>query len=268
MGRSSRRRRANALSAVFVETRRVRRAFERVDDLLECGWEDTFCRALLLLGNSRAGKTQIVTHYVRLRVEEQPDPALRPRIVAVEVPAGCTLKSFAVELLAALNDPDPHHGSQAELTARIAQAVEEQEVDLVVIDEVQRLIDADTDKVKRDVANWLTGLLNKRLCPLLLVGERKAERVFQGNMHLEGRTLGEVVVTPYDWNDPEDRTEFRAVLHMIDAKPRPRGAVRLRVARHGPPDLRLRRGAAWPGGDPHRPGPRHRGAPRAPIRHP
>lgn len=216
MARFDRRRRADALSAIFLETRRVRRAFQRIDDLLERGWEDTFCRALLLLGNSRAGKTQIVTHYLRQRVDGQPDLAKRPKVVVVEVPAGCTLKTFAVDLLAALGDPAPSHGSQAELTMRIIEAIEREQVDLIVIDEVQRLIDADTDKVKRDVANWLTGLLNKRLCPLLLVGERKAERVFQGNMHLEGRTLGEVVLTPYDWNESEDRAEFRGVLHLID----------------------------------------------------
>jgi GTPase SAR1 family protein len=216
MRQNLRKLRANALSACFVKTQRVAKAFTRIDELLRDGWEETFCRSLLLFGNSRAGKTHIVTNYIRLREEEAANPDDRLRIVLVEVPSGCTLKSFAEELLTALGDADPAYGSLTEKSRRVAYLIETQALDLIVIDEVQRLIDADTDKVKRDVANWITALLNRRLCPLLLVGERKAERVFADNMHLAGRTLGEIVLDPYDWSVKEDQDEFRGVLHMLD----------------------------------------------------
>ena len=212
------RRGRSAVSTVFVETRRVRRAFARIDELVDNGWEDSYCRGLLLLGHSRAGKTHIVNNYIRLRVTERPDDGERLRVLKVEVQAGCTLKIFATDLLIALDDPDPEGGSQADKTRRIAEAIKREELDLLVIDEVQRLIDADTDKVKRDVANWITGLLNRKLCPLLLVGERKAERVFEHNMHLKGRTFGEEELTPHDWSDQKDRKEFRAILHLLDGK--------------------------------------------------
>lgn len=207
---------ANALSSCFVQTRRATKAFTRIDELIRYGWEATFCRSLLLFGNSRAGKTHIVTNFIRLRVDEVADPDQRLRIVLVEVPSGCTLKSFAEELLTALGDADPGYGSLTDKSRRVAEMIRFRHLHLIVIDEVQRLIDADTDKVKRDVANWVTALLNQRLCPLLLVGERKAERVFMDNMHLAGRTLGEVVIAPYDWSVPEDQAEFRGVLHMLD----------------------------------------------------
>ena len=216
MQRNPRQRRANALSACFVATSRAKLAFTRIDELLRDGWEQTFCRSLLLFGHSRAGKTHIVTNYIRARVDEVADPDQRLRIVLVEVPSGCTLKNFAEELLTALGDADPAYGSLTEKSRRVADLIEHQRLDLIVIDEVQRLIDADTDKVKRDVANWITALLNRRLCPLLLVGERKAERVFADNMHLEGRTFGEIVLDPYDWSVQQDQDEFRVVLHMLD----------------------------------------------------
>lgn len=210
--------RRSAISSVFVETRRVQKAFKRIDELIDHGWEDDCCRGLLLLGHSRVGKTHIVNNYIRLRVTERADDEERLRILKVEVQAGCTLKIFATDLLIALNDPDPEGGSQADKTRRIADAVKLEALDLLVIDEVQRLIDADTDKVKRDVTNWITGLLNRRLCPLLLVGERKAERVFEGIMHVKGRTFGEEPLTPHDWADEQDRKEFRGVLHLLDGK--------------------------------------------------
>ena len=212
------RRQTKSISTVFVETGRVQYAFARIDELVDEGWEDDNCRALLLLGHSRAGKTHIVNNYMRIRATEQPDDAKRLRILKLEVQSGCTLKIFATDLLIALGDPDPGRGAQAEMTRRIAEALTKAEYDLLIIDEVQRLIDADTDKVKRDVANWITGLLNRRLCPLLLVGELKAEWVFQDNRHLKGRTFGKVVQTPYDWAHEADRQEFCAVLHLLEGK--------------------------------------------------
>ena len=69
------------------------------------------------------------------------------------------------------------------------------------------------------MAVWVTGILNRRGLPLLLlVGERKAERVFAGNKQLEGRTLGQVDITPFSWADEEQRYEFASILHQIDTE--------------------------------------------------
>ncbi len=42
-----------SVSSIFVDTSRAQAAFARLDDLMEEGWEQTFCRALLLLGPAR-----------------------------------------------------------------------------------------------------------------------------------------------------------------------------------------------------------------------
>lgn len=213
-----RNRNSNAMSSIFVETRQARAAFLRIDELMEHGWERNYCRALVLLGLARSGKTHLIYHYVEERLGKDWENKAVPPIVIVEVPAGCTLKSFATEVLRALKDPDPEYGSQVDRTGRIAAAVERHGVQLLVFDEIQRLIDADTEKVKTTVAVWVSGILNRRVCPLLLVGEPKAEQVFVGNKHLEGRTLGQVDITPFDWADEAQRYEFASVLHQIDTQ--------------------------------------------------
>jgi predicted AAA+ superfamily ATPase len=204
--------RTDAISDIFVETSRAQAAFTRIDELMERGWEANFCRALLLLGPARCGKTHILKEWTRRRHEANPEF----KATITEVPPGCTLKGMAAQLLEDLGDPDPDYGSQNDKTRRI------QEIgggrDLIIIDEVQRLIDEKTEKVKKDVANWLTNLLNRRICPLLLVGERHAELVFQGNMYLEGRTIGQVPVEPYDWHESKDRLEFRTFLNLVDGE--------------------------------------------------
>jgi predicted AAA+ superfamily ATPase len=200
--------REDAISNLFVDTSRSKMAFSRIDELMTRGWEASFCRALLILGPSRCGKTHIFTEWLRRRRETEP----LFKAVVTEVPQGCSLRQMAAQLLENLGDPDPDYGSQGEKTRRIAQLATG--YDVIVIDELQRLVDDNTGKVKKDVSGWLTNLLNRRLCPLLLVGELHADLILQGNMYLVGRTLGQVSVAPYNWHDDQERLEFRVFLDL------------------------------------------------------
>jgi hypothetical protein len=213
-----RNRRPDALSSIFVETSQSKYAALRIGELMEQGWEEDYCLGLLLLGDNRAGKTRLVRHYVDTTLDECHQNKAVPPIVRVEVPPGCSLRSFPTAVLRALKDPDPSYGNLSDRTGRIAEAAERHNVQLLVFDEVQRLIDADTEKVKENVAIWVSGLLNHRVCPVLLVGEPKAKWVFVGNKHLEGRTMGQVDITSFDWADEKQRYEFASVLHQIDTQ--------------------------------------------------
>lgn len=216
--REQRRYRADAISDIFVMTSRARKAWERIDALVEEGWEKEYCKALVVLGHFRCGKTEMTKRYAADREERDAAIGRCFRWRRVSVPSDCTLKGFASAALHQLGDPDPDYGSQVEKTRRIVQAAMELKLDLLIIDEVQRLIDVDTQKVQKKTADWLAGLLDARCCPLLLVGERKASRVFESNAHLAGRTMGEVPIQPFDWADPSDRSEFRTVMHLVDKR--------------------------------------------------
>ena len=205
----------DGLRKVFVQTEASRTAFLRIDELRADGWQSGFCQALLLLGPARSGKTHMVRKYLEQRFPrwDKNSDGVGP-VVMLEVPSGCTLKTVATELLMKLNDPAPDYGS---MTAKMQRAVKAMEgkVQLVVIDEVQRLIDADTEKVNQKVAGWLTDLLNRQVAPLLLVGEEKARQVFQAN-HLYGRTRGEVTVSAYDWSVDSEKKAFATILYQIE----------------------------------------------------
>ena len=144
---------------------------------------------------------------------------------AVDAEFACTLKSFASEVLHALEHPDFDSGTLTIKTTRIAETIKNNGVRLLVVDEVQRLIDVDADKVQHDVSTWLTAFLNKRVCPLLLVGEQRAVELFEGN-YIRVRTMGEVWVGAYDWAGEVERNEFRHFLSGLDGNlglPEPSG---------------------------------------------
>ena len=216
MNGNERRRKPDAMSAIFIDTTRTKKVFDRLDELMKRSADEAICCALPILGLSGAGKTRGCKEWVRRRQQAAKETGGRFDAVWVEIPADCSLKGLAAEILMALGDPDPDYGSQTDRTRRIAELVAAQKLHLLVLDELQRFIGADSGRVKREVANWLTGLINRDVCPLVLIGEPQAELVFEGNTYLERRTLGAWTVEPYDWHDGHDRTEFRTWLHLTE----------------------------------------------------
>ncbi|TNC98661.1 MAG: hypothetical protein FD119_132 [Stygiobacter sp.] len=207
----------DAISKIFVETRRVKTAIQRLTWLKgPDGYEKDYCLAAGILGPPRTGKTRIAKHFKAICEKGRPATAVPP-IVYVEVTSGCSPKSVSTDVLAQLGDPNPDYGTLAEKCNRAEDAIRRHSVELIMLDEVHRLVDTDTRKVKRDVATWFTDLLNRRACPMAFLGETSAERIFEHNDYADGRTLGVVYVTPYDWGNQEDRKEFREIMQAIDA---------------------------------------------------
>jgi hypothetical protein len=194
---------------LFYETGRARAAFKAIDNLLKRGWEKKYCKGLVILGVPGTGKTHILSAY-----EEQHADTVR--MLTVEVGPKGDLPSFVTDLLIALNDPAPVHGTVSERTRRANSALEKYQPDLIAFEEFHRLIDGKTDKVNDDVGKWITAFLNDRICPVLLVGEPSGRRVIETNTMLKQRCVPQYELTPFDWGIDEDRTDFRAILHAVD----------------------------------------------------
>jgi hypothetical protein len=207
--------RPDTLSNLYVATSRWQMASPRLDELDENGWTANYCLGLLLLGPSRSGKTSMAREWARRRAKAAAAVGETFKTVYVEIPAKGDVPAVAAEVLGALGDPDPGHGTQYFKTTRVAEAVRDQGVKMLVLDEIQRLVD-EKGKLRALAASWITGLLNKRVCPILFIGEQRGALVF-GQRYLSGRTLGEVAVEAYDWRARDDRKEWRQVLATMSA---------------------------------------------------
>lgn len=219
---------ATDISNVFVPTRRVKDAMSLLNQVW-FSWRSTDNHSVaLVLGPPRSGKTRIAKIWAAttLGVEEFPDQGCGPgvrRIVYVELGPKCSMSSFLGDLLDALGDPAPDYGTWPQKSRRVFGLIRRLKVELVLIDEGQNIIDANTFSVPREIGRWLTELLNMKLCALFIFGEERAEKVFepfiagktQGNDQLEGRCGGVVYLPPYAWDDLPDRRDFRAMLHAI-----------------------------------------------------
>lgn len=206
----SREKNPDALSNIFFTTKRVEAAFEVIDTLVKEGWERDYCRAQTMFGIPGTGKTRTLENYRAARADQ--------RSLVVEVTPGCNAKSFSTDILKAVGDPAPDFGSPAERMRRALKAIEELELDFLVLEEFHRLISTKTHKVDEDVANMVTGILNKRMCPLVLIGDPDAYRVINSlsNEFLGQRCMPPFDFEPYDWGLEKDRNDFRGIMHAID----------------------------------------------------
>ena len=207
----------DALSRVHVPTSRTKMAFERLEDFLANAREMDSNRSLLVLGDSGTGKTHLIKQWLLAEKGRQPGF----RALLSEVPPDCTVPGLAAQILEHLGDPDPEYGQINARTSRIVGYA--QELDVIVIDEVQRLVQGKTARIQGIVATWIASLLNnKKGCPIILAGERSAmqvflpDRNFGSKEYIERRTLGPVFIDPWRWDVPADRLEYRGFLHTMD----------------------------------------------------
>ena len=209
--KSTKRVKDDALSRIHVQTAQTKKALARLDQFMEGAYEDDSCKSIFVLGEPGTGKTHLLKHWLRERQKADPDF----RAVISEVPSDCTLSGTVSQLLEDCGDPDPDHGTQRERTRRFREALAD--LDVIVIDETQRLLEGKTTAATKSVATWLTNQLNKKLCPMVLAGEESAELVFgNGNDYLERRTLGPILLKPWAVEDGDSWKEFRAFLHTMD----------------------------------------------------
>jgi Cdc6-like AAA superfamily ATPase len=173
------------LSNNFLPTTRTTTAEMRLEMLFELGWQADYCKALPLLGPPGTGKTLFIKEYAAL-FECQYKRKLR--YLYVEVPSSASTNGVASKMLDCLGDAAPTYGIETAKVARIVGHMKGR-FDILYLDEFQRLIDRNTEKVDKKAAGLVATLLNERVCPIVLVGEVQSERVFADSMHFEDRTF-------------------------------------------------------------------------------
>ena len=174
-------------------------------------------RCAMLTGPTRTGKTTMarmiaseVNRVAKERVAEAgrfvadgdftarlgPPPV---SVVYVETPSGATPKTLAEAILVAMKDPISVRGSQARISERVSDILRNNRIELLILDEFHHLISSKSNKRAFETAEWVKSLLNKGVCPILLVGVEVAEKVMDENGQLHGRCWTRVQLPAFEW---------------------------------------------------------------------
>lgn len=180
---------------------------------------------LLFTGAQGAGKTRVIARYKKQYQSEANERESDQRytrvthvpILIASIPHKATDKAVVTELLRQIGDPDPADGSAEEQTIRLFHFIHECGVEIIILDEFQHIIDADSDKVLMKVANFLKRILKETRKPLILAGMPHSVRILDNNPQFNRLFTKRMSIEPLAWSDSEEKScEMKAFLRQID----------------------------------------------------
>lgn len=136
-------------------------------------------------------------------------------IVRVVTPTRPTKKSMAEAIIGALDTRRYGRYSADQATARAIFLLKTAQVRVLLFDEIQHVVERNTEKSWYEVADWLKTLSDGLNLSLLLVGLPTAREMLSVNPQLRDRAISPHIIYPYNWNRPEDVAEFCRCLLSI-----------------------------------------------------
>lgn len=182
------------------------------------GDDDPDC--LLLTGDTGAGKTTIYKTYAQnYPIQETEEGNIVPIIHAV-TPSAATIKGLVTVLLKQLGDPLHDKGTTISKTIRLYDLLADCQVELIFLDEFHNFKDLDSDKVLRNVCDWLKNLILNTKIPIVLFGKEGSENILKAdNFHLSRRINYRHRLVPFPRLDTDPSPEsFRKFLSEVESK--------------------------------------------------
>lgn len=177
---------------------------------------------LFIYGPTGVGKSTVTKEFLKrypvVEVVTSDRKYKRITVLRVEVPPKATPKSLAAAILESIGDPTFNKGTEQELTSRILYYIRSLEIKIIIIDEFQHLIDADTDHVLVTAANWLKSFTDKCAIPVVLCGMPSSVNIFVKEEQLDRRYFNMQAMEAFQYSEPEEVLNFRAFLHKIEGE--------------------------------------------------
>lgn len=172
-------------------------------------------RLMLFYGATRVGKTTIIDQFCKQIDEANTSENQTNHVISVQVPASCTPKALATELLVAFGDPAADKGTMPNMTRRVGHYLAEFNVSMVILDEFQHLIESKSETVLYNTAEWLKSIVNQASCPFLFCGMPTIENVIASNKQLSGRVKERISLPPLKFDTPEDQVRVQTLLGLF-----------------------------------------------------
>ena len=139
------------------------------------GDDDPDC--LLLMGSTGAGKTTIYKTYAQNYPSQETEEGSVVPIIYATIPAAATVKGLVEALLKRLGDPLHNKGTTINQTSRPYDLLKACRVELIFLDEFHHFIDRESDKVLKNVCDWLKNLILNTKIPIVLFGLPESEKI-------------------------------------------------------------------------------------------
>jgi hypothetical protein len=170
---------------------------------------------LCLIGPSGTGKS-----YLAKRLRDELNRTLPPGsdeipVLIVDTPENPTLERMVDAVLTACNDEFAGKGEYKDKMRRLPLALAKRKVRIIIFDEFQQLFDGKTPKQSRIAAQWLKGLVNRKLVPIVLAGLESIQEAIATSAELKRRFTRYKSLKAYSMAVELDISQLNKVLMSI-----------------------------------------------------
>jgi type II secretory pathway predicted ATPase ExeA len=212
--------RCRLVESIFIEHERFKRLLELIRHCHEYSKISAEPECMFIGGWAGTGKTTLQKFFAQrhpcVELEERTlVPVLRAR-----VPQRASDKTLVTTLLRNIGDPAAEKGTSFNQTTRLRLMMRECGTEILFLDEFQHFIDKDSEKVLKNISDWLKNLIDETRTPIVMCGMPYADEILDapGNEQLKRRFSVRARLEPFFWSTKEEQGEFRGFLKSVDVK--------------------------------------------------
>jgi Cdc6-like AAA superfamily ATPase len=206
-----------AVRSVFIKLPHVDLALKRMGELASHRCDSEEPEHLLITGHAGVGKSLVLKKF-----RDACRPIDRPifkeiPVVYTEVPAACTIKKLAGEMLKSMGSPFWNRGTEADRTHQLLTLLKECKVRLVMLDEVNHLVDRGKAATHYAVGDWIKQLTDKAGISFVLAGTPMARVLLLTNGQIRSRFGEEIAIEPLSLASSQEALIFRKTLKAFQS---------------------------------------------------
>ena len=166
----------------------------------------------LIIGESGAGKTKILEMFAALFPARRNKDGIWQSVIIVNVPGEPTPIALLEAILVALHDPRPSSGTRTSKMRRVIAAIFNQGVRMIILDDLQRFVDRNSELVLYSASECLKEILSCTQVSIVGCGLPESKLVIAANEQLKRHFVAPVEIPRFDWLTAPSRNAFVPLL--------------------------------------------------------